>query len=101
MRGNMEHALIDSREGQSLPDYVRTYSERTRRFQIKSICYKPTELKSNLTQLNSTFKNDDWCDTSDTVKVFYRDQKKSGWQSFTASCTKWNTEWIFYLKCKF
>ena len=55
----MEHALIDSREGQSLPDYVRTYSERTRRFQIKSICYKPTELKSNLTQLNSTFKNDD------------------------------------------
>ena len=55
----MEHALIGSREGQSLPDYVRTYSEGTRRFQIKRLCYKPTELKSNITQLNNTFKNDD------------------------------------------
>ena len=62
MRENMEHALIGSREDQSLPYYVRTYSEGTRRFQIKSLCYKPTELKPNLTELNNKFKNDDWCD---------------------------------------
>ena len=55
----MEHALIGSREGQPLPDYVRTYSEGTRGFQIKSLCYKSTELKSNLTELNNKFKNDD------------------------------------------
>ena len=55
----MEHALIGSREDQSLPYYVRTYSEGTRRFQIKSPCYKPTELKPNLTELKNKFKNDD------------------------------------------
>ena len=55
----MEHALIGSREDQSLPYYVRTYSEGTRRFQIKSLCNKPTELKPNLIELNNKFKNDD------------------------------------------
>ena len=98
MRENMEHALIGSREGQPLPDYVRTYSEGTRGFQIKSLCYKSTELKSNLTELNNKFKNDDWCDTSDMTKLFYWEHKKSGYQTFTASCTKQNTEWIFYWK---
>ena len=78
MRENMEHALIGSREDQSLPYYVRTYSEGTRRFQIKSLCYKPTELKPNLTELNNKFKNNDWCDTSDTSRLFYREHKKGG-----------------------
>ena len=46
MRENIEHGLSGNKEGQSLPDYVRTYSEGTRRFQIKNLCDKPTELKS-------------------------------------------------------
>ena len=46
MRENIEHGLSGNKEGQSLPDYVRTYSEGTRRFQIKNLCDKPTELKN-------------------------------------------------------
>ena len=45
MREKIEHALSCYKEGQSLPDYERTYSEETRRFQIKNLCDKPTELK--------------------------------------------------------
>ena len=46
MRENIEHALGDYKEGQSLPDFVRTYSEGTHRLQIKNLCDKATELKS-------------------------------------------------------
>ena len=46
MRENIEHGLSGNKEGQSLPDYVRTYSDGTRRFQMKNLCDKPTELKS-------------------------------------------------------
>ena len=46
MRENIEHGLSGNKEGQSLPDYLRTYSEGTRRFQIKNLCDKPTELKN-------------------------------------------------------
>ena len=45
MRENIEHALSGYKEDQLLPDQERTYSEKTRRFQIKNFCDKPTELK--------------------------------------------------------
>ena len=45
-REDIEHALNGYKEGQSLPDFVRTYSEWTHRFQIKNLCDKATELKS-------------------------------------------------------
>lgn len=41
-----EHGLSGEKEGQSLPDYARTYGEGTRRFQMKSLYDKPTELKT-------------------------------------------------------
>ena len=44
MRENIEHGLSGNKEGQSLSDYVRAYSEGTRRFQIKNLCDKPTLL---------------------------------------------------------
>ena len=34
------------KEGQSLPDFVHTYSEETQSLQIKNLCDKATELKS-------------------------------------------------------
>ena len=43
MRENIKHAQSGYKKGQSLQDYVHTYSEGTRRFQIKNLCYKPTE----------------------------------------------------------
>ena len=46
MRENIEHGLLGNKEGQLLPDYVGTYSEGTRGFQINNLCDKPTELKS-------------------------------------------------------
>ena len=46
MRESIEHGLLGNKEGQLLPDYVGTYSEGTRGFQIKNLCDKPTELKS-------------------------------------------------------
>ena len=46
MRENIEYVLGGNKEGQSLQDYVRTYSEGARRLQIKNLCDKPTELKS-------------------------------------------------------
>ena len=45
-RENIEHALGGYKEGQSLPDFVHTYSEGTHRLQIKNLCDKATELKS-------------------------------------------------------
>ena len=45
MRENIEHALSGYKEDQLLPDQERAYSEKTRRFQIKNFCDKPTELK--------------------------------------------------------
>ena len=45
-RENIEHALGGYKEGQSLPDFVRTYSEGTHSLQIKNLCVKATELKS-------------------------------------------------------
>ena len=44
-RENIEHAL-DGYKGQSLPDFVHTYSEETHSLQIKNLCDKATELKS-------------------------------------------------------
>ena len=41
-RENIEHALGGYKEGQSLPDFVRTYSEGTHRLQIKNLCDKAT-----------------------------------------------------------
>ena len=41
-----EHGLSGEKERQSLPDYARTYGEGTRRFQMKSLYDKPTELKT-------------------------------------------------------
>ena len=46
IRENIEHRLSGNKAGLSLPDYVRTYCEWTRGFQIKNICDKPIELKS-------------------------------------------------------
>ena len=46
MRENIEHGLRGNKEDQLLPDYGGTYCEETRRFQIKKLCDKPTELKS-------------------------------------------------------
>ena len=46
MRENIEHGLSGNKEGQSLPNYICTYSEGTRTFQIKNICDKASELKS-------------------------------------------------------
>ena len=43
MRGKIEHAQSGYKEGQSLQDHMHTYSEAMRRFQIKNLCYKPTE----------------------------------------------------------
>ena len=40
------HGLSGNRKGQSLPDYKRTYSEGTRRFQMKTFYEKPIEFKS-------------------------------------------------------
>ena len=45
-RENIEHALGDYKDGQSLPDFVRTYSEGTHRLQIENLRDKATELKS-------------------------------------------------------
>ena len=45
-RENIEHGLRGNKEGPLLPVYVGTYCEGTRRFQIKNLCDKPTELKS-------------------------------------------------------
>ena len=45
MRENIEHGLRGNKEDQLLPDYGGTYCEETRRFQIKKLCDKPTELK--------------------------------------------------------
>ena len=45
MRQNIEHAETGYKEGQSLTDFVRTYSEGAHKFQIKNLCDKPTELK--------------------------------------------------------
>ena len=44
MRENIEHGISGNKEGQSLLDYVRTYSEGIRRFQMKNLYDKPTEL---------------------------------------------------------
>ena len=46
MRENIEHGLSGNKAGQLLLDYIRTYSEGTRRFQIKNLCDKLTELKT-------------------------------------------------------
>ena len=46
MRENIEHALGGYKEGQSLPDFVHTYSEGTHRLQMKNLCDKATEIKS-------------------------------------------------------
>ena len=46
MRENIEHGLSGNKAGQLLSDYIRTYSEGTRRFQIKNLCDKLTELKT-------------------------------------------------------
>ena len=43
MRENIEHAQSGYKEGQSLQDHAHTYSEATRKFQIKNLCYKRTE----------------------------------------------------------
>ena len=45
-RENIEHGLRGNKEGPLLPVYVGTYCEGTRRFQIKNLCDKPTELKT-------------------------------------------------------
>ena len=46
MREHIERGLRGNKEGQLLPDYVGTYCEETRRFQIRNLFDKPTELKS-------------------------------------------------------
>ena len=46
MRENIEHGLSGNKAGQLLSDYIRTYSQGTRRFQIKNLCDKLTELKT-------------------------------------------------------
>ena len=70
MRENIEHRLSDNKEGPSLPGYVRTYSEGARRLQIKNLCDKPTELKSQSYTIEQEVPTM-MTDTSDTAKLFY------------------------------
>ena len=45
IKENIEHGLSGNRD-QSFPDYKRTYSKGTRRFQMKNLYDKPTKFTS-------------------------------------------------------